>query len=1275
MASLSESQVNDALATIYSPSASNQQRKAAQAFLDSFRSSPSALPIALSLAHPIRTPAAPPETRHYALSVIEDVVRTNWESGTLSDQDKAGIVAYAEELVQIVGGEHAAQVQQFVREKVAKVVVEVVKVAWPEMWQGLYGTVLGIYLRNTPASQDTALSILRTLCEDVFLYDDPVAARRKKHLVPPLQAMVLPASVLSEVQDSDVGEAARAMGMFGEGAVFSEWVPRLAEAAVVWAQRYEAAVDSPTPIAGGLDACECEKAAESHLRALASMVEWVPVKGLAEGKVVYRVVEVLACRSARVRVAASATLLPLLSRTPGPTPDDPLRLLVLTPLFSQGGLDLLVSSYGRAHGCPSTDLTVIREAQRRDVGEEEYAAVKGVVQAVGVVGEDHVCFKRAGGVPENFGRFVDFIQLITEHPSPTIAAMALTTWHTILKHEATCQTVEVATHLSALLETVTTLTFTLDNLSSLPPSATLRYVGMDATTSSDVRQLALAARARGLDVVKAVSAIKPLHTCVWVARKLANRMQMGVGGDALWVGMMHAEVVVFESAVKASGKMVDETIMSQYKEELAKTLSMLIAYQPTLPKVVRFVIHLTTTIAEAAGIPPDLLFPVVEKLFTYSIYVYAGEAPVTNTTRGSEARDVRMTSISALVKVGTMMPDTFMGFYDKVAEEIGRVVGGEVLTDLEKAQMVDFAMCIVYFSSYPADQKQTLFDRIVEPYIADWAAPGFAQFLTSPATFLQFLGCGQVSDVIMLVGARAEEPLTAVVDIATLTTLKQCEHTRRKLYYLVQALWMFLKRTLEVHKKTKSDDPSVVNLWLSHLWKIVPSVLGLARIIHLIWEPVNWEQYAPGLKVVLTMGNNERRLAMSLPSKPAPLDSASQTLTQHLAAFRSLLTNIREALYHILGILPFCGDEIYNDSRFLDVVIPALFPAPFCMEDRHWRILINNVLRPLIIGCPQGVFTPLLEQMLPPLFDFVGRKLDNDWKVMAEKGIQENTTETMDEDEGLDGDGNQGDEDEITDEIVNERMLRMLTGAFADLIVHIFEVKKPDPNAVKDTTEQPKKGPRATANVVAPEFLHKSLTEFILAHPIVRRPILASVLVIIMQPDSNAAKTGIRIATRLNAFLAHHIEFHEFLGKDLFSAMLKALHDPYHIEMQPVILNALTEVYSSLRPVSNIPREVLATLPQMDEGRIYDFDKEFVKKTAVKDQVQAMKSLLSKVTGVSISQWFKREDLPTLHTTRTAFLRTPQSQRKQLNGIGKLEDGEAGQDDKDAELALENLFE
>ncbi|KAJ3340505.1 hypothetical protein HDU93_006973 [Gonapodya sp. JEL0774] len=1195
---MTAARVQEALSAVYSPGVSNEDRKVAQQFLDSFKIAPNSLPIALYLAHPLSSPITPPETRHFALSVIEESIRTKWDGEKFSAEGKASIQTFAEEILAIAAnGDAVNSLPAFLREKVAKVIVEVAKASWPDSWPGLNGKLLGYYEQNTPISQDLTLSVLRILCEDVFLFDDSAAARRKKFLIPPMQAIVLPGSVVQELPDSDIAEAAKLMGM-GAGTEFSSWIGRIGNNAVLWAQRYEAAAQSGGTLPFGatqrtevLPPQECERIAEAHLRTLATMVEWALVKGIAETKVVYRLLELLASTSARIRLAASDTLLPIFSRGAGATPEDPLRLLILVPIFSEGGLDLLIHSYGRTHGCFSGNLEEIRSAQAGSrLPEDSYSALKGVVQALLVLGDEQVCFKKATSLPANFDKFVKFAAVIAEHPSLNVAMTALTLWSSILKHETTCQTLEVASCLSSLLENVASRICFLDHRSESPPTGVVaHYIDIDAPTTIEARQLAVSSRSRCIDVVRAISGIKPLHTCIWIARRLAQKIENSVEGDNQWLWMMLVDVAVFEATIRSAGKTDDDSSNKQYSDELHKILGLLVSFQPKVPSVIRAVNGLTVTIAESSNTPPHLLFASVEKLFSYSYFVYADETVVPNTNRGVEAREVRAHAIGGLIKLGTAMPDTFMSFYDKITEQIGRIFEGGTLTDLEKTQMVDFAMCIIYFSSYPADHKQNLFNSVAEPYISDWSSSGFSQVLSSPASFLQFLGCAQVSDCIKQMDGRLDIPLVKLLDPITLKVLKDSEFTRRKVgsclmrgigyfspqkprvaalsstifvdvseadlrstqtisaFRVSKILFLNFHSTMIITIHKKSDDPSIVNLWIPFLPQIIPSLMGFARIIHLIWDLAYWEPYARELREVLAISQNEKRLALEY-------------------------------------------------------------------------------------------FSPLLGQMLPPLFDFVGRKLDADWKVMAANGIRGTTSDAQPDNESMDGDDSQEDENEITDEIVHETLLRMLTRSFADLIFQVFDLKKPDPNAAqaaKDVVEQPKKTPRATPNVPAPEFLHKELAEFVLSHPVsyIRIPIFKSTL----------------------------------------KYSMYALHDPYHTEMQGDLLTAITELYSSLRPVSNIPREILATLPEMDPQQILDFDKQFVTKNSLKDQVSTMRRLLSTVTGVSISQWFKREDLTTLHAAKAKLLWNSPSQRYSLNG--KSSKHESTEEEKESNFGLENLFE
>ncbi|KAG0208586.1 hypothetical protein BGX28_000510 [Mortierella sp. GBA30] len=187
-------QLLTALETIYNVSSTNEARQQAQEFCEALKQDPSGPLYGYYLAH--KDNHQPDVVRHFGLGLIENVVRYRWSDGTVTLEIKEQIRLNVMSLV-AEGSLPMTTEQSFIKEKIARLFVEVAKREWPGAWDDMDTFLQQLFFKNETA-REMVLIILRSLCEDVCIYDDPVAGLRKKDLRAGLIVIMASESVLKE---------------------------------------------------------------------------------------------------------------------------------------------------------------------------------------------------------------------------------------------------------------------------------------------------------------------------------------------------------------------------------------------------------------------------------------------------------------------------------------------------------------------------------------------------------------------------------------------------------------------------------------------------------------------------------------------------------------------------------------------------------------------------------------------------------------------------------------------------------------------------------------------------------------------------------------------------------------------------------------------------------------------------------------------------------------------------------------------------------------------
>ncbi|KAG0305227.1 hypothetical protein BGZ98_004452 [Dissophora globulifera] len=213
-----------ALETIYDVASTNDARQQAQKYCEDLKRDPSGPLYGYFLAH--KDNQQPDVVRHFGLSLIEETVRYRWSESALTLQIKAQTRLNAISLA-AEGTRPMLEEQAFIKEKIARLFVEVAKREWPGAWDDMDVCLRQLYYKDE-TGREMALLILRSLCEDVCVFDDAVAGLRKKDLRAGLAIIMSSELTLREQYPDGVkGHKDEVTLMVGE-AGNDGWISRLA---------------------------------------------------------------------------------------------------------------------------------------------------------------------------------------------------------------------------------------------------------------------------------------------------------------------------------------------------------------------------------------------------------------------------------------------------------------------------------------------------------------------------------------------------------------------------------------------------------------------------------------------------------------------------------------------------------------------------------------------------------------------------------------------------------------------------------------------------------------------------------------------------------------------------------------------------------------------------------------------------------------------------------------------------------------------------------------
>ncbi|KAF9335290.1 hypothetical protein BG006_000430 [Podila minutissima] len=221
--------------------------------------------------------------------------------------------------------------QMFIKEKVARLYVEVAKRQWPGEWDDMDLLLKQMFFKDE-TTREMALLILRSLCEDVCIYDDAVAGLRKKDLRAGLLVIMASESVLKEQYPEGVkGHQNEVTLMVGE-AGNDGWTSRLSVLLTELLPRCQSEQNlQPADV----------KIALAALNTLDSSLDWVITSSIADSSIVPLICQGILSPAVKIRLAAAECYDVIASRMLS----DAEKEKIIWPLVDKGGIDMVSKAY------------------------------------------------------------------------------------------------------------------------------------------------------------------------------------------------------------------------------------------------------------------------------------------------------------------------------------------------------------------------------------------------------------------------------------------------------------------------------------------------------------------------------------------------------------------------------------------------------------------------------------------------------------------------------------------------------------------------------------------------------------------------------------------------------------------------------------------------------------------------------------------------------------------------------------------------------------------
>lgn len=269
---------------------------------------------------------------------------------------------------------------------------------------------------------------------------------------------------------------------------------------------------------------------------------------------------------------------------------------------------------------------------------------------------------------------------------------------------------------------------------------------------------------------------------------------------------------------------------------------------------------------------------------------------------------------------------------------------------------------------------------------------------------------------------------------------------------------------------------------------------------------------------------------------------------------------------------------------------------------------------------------------------------------------------TPEVDEGVDANQAGYDEDldemeeDVSEEIIADRLLRVVTRTYASVWESILWLYSEQ----KDSRRRPARNSAPLAETSASEspkrvFEHQELVTCLFSDGQIINTFVRSMSMLMSVNDTGACRKAIMKCRDLIPFLVKTPQFHPIVGKYFLESALEVLHNGYQKDNHHFAVWFVTDIYTELRPISDIPFTTMSSIPGMNIDYLKQFESEVMQLENPRDKFGKIRESLKAITGVEVSQQFAKTRTFILNASEKLMFMTAPNEKQSVDLLSKLD--------------------
>lgn len=638
-----------------------------------------------------------------------------------------------------------------------------------------------------------------------------------------------------------------------------------------------------------------------------------------------------------------------------------------------------------------------------------------------------------------------FLYDIMRNPSLVVSIPVLHCWTKLLRSRIVRDSDVVNSMVGGLLETCCERLVRYEALPEESEDVTLQFLNEDIDTVPERHAFLGNYRRFCADVVEVLVRRTPVEAMEHILDQATNRFENLYRGqpqfqpqafskNSIPVLQVDAQVTVIEAAVKGYMKWIQTQGEEPQEDERKRNIveNTLEAWgRRTLqahfedPEVARKIISLMSTLStKALGDRPAFALTFLEYMLTIRL------ADNTDFPQYSDAvKDLERICSLEMQKLAMKFADDFMNVYEQLESKINEMIN-DPTTD-ERQRMAYSAFLFIIIHRCATLDRATQEDRMRQMLnqVKDaWRNDEFTQAISSFQSFCGVLGMGQLPEFLATNNFRgvedwSEQALPSDGQVLQATILERSQHLPLRLTKTLLAA-----STEKLRDGTTAYETAAI-LWAEAIPVLLPNLLQLVSHAQAFNDiDSNWSQLPIELQQVIKRVLTDRfwQAGISTESRDdffARVSGSKSTYEGFASTVRGTVRQIRESSYYILYSLTRFRDFFYGIQDLPQPLSQALFGHAGALTAHHLSVLLT-VSTHLIEGCPSQLRSHFLPPMIEGLFRELNRKISTEWNEVARQVAES------------------GENDNLTDEMKTESILRQLTYSSVSLVAVLLDSRQ-----------------------------------------------------------------------------------------------------------------------------------------------------------------------------------------------------------------------------------------